>query len=652
MSRVLIVNMPFSNLRWPNLGPSLLKAALKRLGIGCDIAYLNFDFAERLGLDTYYWIADCFAFVLGGERLFAKDYFGSQLPDDERYFRDVLLAADPELSEQDRRDFEAAAQHVEPFLDACMAKIDHSAYRVVGFAASFQQTMPSICLARRIKKLRPQTEIVFGGAACEGPMGIELLRRFPVIDYVFLGESDLTFPTVVRQILAGETVRLPAGVVGRESLACEGRGTAQARTEPPPSPRHGDLEQCAVGLDEFEAVLSPPDPGLFIVRNMDELPYPDFDDYFDRWRTSPLRSQIEPLLFYETSRGCWWGQKHHCAFCGLNGSTLVYRSKSPGRAVDELRWLVERYGVHRACSADNILDYRYFGTFLPLLKAARLDLAFVYEMKTNLTRQQVQVLLDAGLGAAQLGIESFITPVLRLVGKGANAVQNLQALKWFSEAGIEVKWNLLYGFPGENPADYAWLAQLLPALYHLAPPLAIGRVRMDRFAPYFDRPEAFGMVNPRANRAFAYVYPFPQQVLDRIAYYYEFDFADGRDPLSYAAKAVEAAQTWQQLKGTVTLSYSDHSDGVLMLHDTRPCAAAFQRRLIGLERDIYLYCDTGRPLRRILEHVRQLRDAQQADEARLRRILQEWIDARIMVLLDDRYLSLALRAPADRGGAA
>ena len=72
MSRVLIVNMPFSNLRWPNIGPSLLKAALQRRGIGCDVAYLNFDFAEQIGWDDYYWLSDHFGFVLGGERLLPR----------------------------------------------------------------------------------------------------------------------------------------------------------------------------------------------------------------------------------------------------------------------------------------------------------------------------------------------------------------------------------------------------------------------------------------------------------------------------------------------------------------------------------------------------------------------------------------------------
>ncbi len=37
---------------------------------------------------------------------------------------------------------------------------------------------------------------------------------------------------------------------------------------------------------------------------------------------------------YETSRGCWWGQKKHCTFCGLNPLGMNYRAKSPERAVE------------------------------------------------------------------------------------------------------------------------------------------------------------------------------------------------------------------------------------------------------------------------------------------------------------------------------
>jgi radical SAM superfamily enzyme YgiQ (UPF0313 family) len=660
MSRVLIVNMPFSNLRWPNLGPSLLKAGLARRGIACDIAYLNFDFAERVGLEQYAWIADSFGFVLGGERLFARHYFDG-LPDDESYYRDVLLAADAGVSDRDRRDFEAIGRHVGPFLEQCLASIDWSRYAIVGFAASFQQTMPSMCLARQIKRIRPEMKIVFGGAACEGPMGIELLRQFPLVDYVFLGEADRTFPAVVEQIVAGGPVHVPPGVVGREA-----RQRPPAGREPPsppaPLPQAGEgsavtlpLPQAGEGSSapaphatpgrhgrsrDAQAAEGGEDSQACMVADLDELPYPDFDDYFARWRASPLRDQIEPLLFYETSRGCWWGQKRHCLFCGLNGATLAYRSKSPRRAVDELVHLAGRYGVRRACSADNILDHRYFDTFLPLLNSASIGLSFAYEMKTNLTRRQVQRLLDAGLGAAQLGIETFSTPILRQIGKGASALQNLQTLKWFSEAAIEVKWNLLYGFPGEDPAEYARLAELLPLLVHLHPPLAVGRVRLDRFSPYFEDPNRHGMKNPRPNRAFGYVYPFPEDSLARLAYYFEFEYADGRNVLDYAAPVLAAAETWQQLKGTVTLRQFDRGDGVLIDSDTRPCATAFQHRLTGLERAVVLECDAGQTLGKLAERTG-------TSPTQLRRALDRLLADRLMVCLDGRYLSLALWAPRE-----
>lgn len=610
MPPVVLVNMPFSSLRWPNLGPSLLKAALTRRRVESEIVYFNFDLAERLGAEHYAWLADQFAFVLGGERLFAKEYFGRRLPDDDRYYEDVLAAADGGMSEADRGAFEATERSVGPFLDDCLEAVDWAACRVVGFAASFQQTMPSICLARRIKRRHPHVRIVLGGAACEGPMGIELLRQFPELDYVFLGEADLTFVPVVQRLLAGERPELPPGVIGRETL---GPNT------------------------------QPPRPEQVLVRDLDSLPYPDFDDYFARLARSSVRDDVHPTLFFETSRGCWWGQKHHCKFCGLNGGALAYRSKSAGRAVDELAYLVDRHDVHQACSSDNILDHAYFDTFLPMLKRAGLDLAFVYEMKTNLKRSQVEILLEAGLGAAQLGIETFLTSVLKLAGKGATALQNLQTLKWFSEPGIEVKWNLLYGFPGENSKDYAALAELLPSLVHLAPPLAVGRVRLDRFSPYFEAPQQYGMANPRPNRAFRHVYPFDDASLGRLAYYYEYDYADGRNPLDYAGDALEAVQRWQELGDTVTLRQLDRSDGLLILTDTRPDAAAFQHRLLGVEREIYLFCDSGRKLEEIVEHVSE----EPLDEAHMRRLLDGWIADRLMVYLDGRYLSLALRAAGD-----
>ena len=614
MNQVLLINMPFSGLYWPNLGLGLLKAALARRRIDCEVAYLNYDFAERVGLEQYTWVSDSFAFVLGGERLFSPFYFDAALPGDEEYYREILLKSDAEMLPDEFADYLATSEQIGPFLDAAIAKFDWSKYSVVGFTNSFQQTMPSLCLAKRIKQANPDVRILFGGAACEAEMGVELLRCFKEIDYVFLGEADLTFPTLVEALLEQSRTgtpfdTLPHGVVGRE-------------------------------LPQAEWDSRPATAANTLVKEMDSLPVPDFDDFFNRHAASPFRETITPLLFFETSRGCWWGQKQRCTFCGLNGLGISYRSKSPQHAVEELQTLVERYDIHQGVAADNIFDHRYFNTFLPQLREANLDFSFVYELKTNLRRDQVNSLLNAGLGGAQLGIETFIPSVLKLINKGATASHNLQVLKWLSESGVEVKWNLLYGFPQENAEDYAAMVDLLPALSHLVPPQAVGRVRLDRFSRYFENPEAYGMTNPRPNEAFRYVYSLPEASLAKMAYYYEFDYADGRDPLDYAQGLIDAVHQWQELDRTVALRKFDRDDGTLIITDTRPCALEFQYRMHDWEREAYLYCDTGRTRKEIVAFLSE-RFPHCVEESSLNSTLEEWLSRKLAVELEGRIHALA-----------
>lgn len=616
MSHVLLVHMPFANLRWPSLALGLLKAGLQREGIACDVAYLNFDFAELVGTETYQWLADQFAFVLGGERLFAKHRFPGALPSDDAYYREVLQFADRRFDDSDRREFESAATHVEPFLDRCMARVAWERYSVVGFTTTFQQTLPSLCLARRIRERAPGVKLAFGGAACEAEMGLELIARFPEIDYVFLGEADYAFPKLVTQVLRGDPVELPPGVAARDDTT---------DTLAPAC--------CEIG--------PPTDADQLLVRDLDALSFPNFDDYFAALEKSRLQPRIDPLLFAETSRGCWWGERRQCAFCGLNGAALGFRAKSPRRALDELRHLADRYRVRRFALADNILDPRYFDTLLPMLRDSGLQLAFEYEMRPRLSREQIDVMVAAGLGAAQLGVESFSTPILRLLNKGIRAIDNLQTLKWLTEAGVEVKWNLLWGVPGEDPADYRTMAELLPLIVHFSPPIAVGQVRADRFSPFFRNPEHYGIRNLRPHRAFRFVYPLPEDSLRRLAYYFEHDPPNGCDPRTYVGPVLDAVAEWQRVHHRARLSGSIQDDGTLVLSDTRPCATAFQHRLRGIQREVYLYCDTGRSLGELVRFAREFRADPLPGEQPVRQLLADWTAARLVVEIDQRYLALA-----------
>ena len=104
------------------------------------------------------------------------------------------------------------------------------------------------------------------------------------------------------------------------------------------------------------------------IEDLDALPYPDYGDYFAQM--SPAQAETIPRqLAVETARGCWWGAKKHCTFCGLNGATLAFRSKSPDRAYDEITTLCRRYGTATVNCVDNILDPAYIETLFPRLAA-------------------------------------------------------------------------------------------------------------------------------------------------------------------------------------------------------------------------------------------------------------------------------------------
>src|ERR1019366_5910563 len=76
---------------------------------------------------------------------------------------------------------------------------------------------------------------------------------------------------------------------------------------------------------------------------LDDVPVPEFGEYFRRLDELGLTRRVRPQVPLEIARGCWWGQKHHCIFCGLNGSQMVFFDKSPARVVEEIRAL-KRHG--------------------------------------------------------------------------------------------------------------------------------------------------------------------------------------------------------------------------------------------------------------------------------------------------------------------
>src|SRR5205823_1478657 len=112
---------------------------------------------------------------------------------------------------------QACRQQVEDYLEDCLRQHDWGNYRIVGFTSVFQQHMASLALAKRLKARFPHLNILFGGANCEGPMGLATLRAFPFIDAVCVGEGDTAFPAYVAAFLE-DRPHAVSNIVTREQL--------------------------------------------------------------------------------------------------------------------------------------------------------------------------------------------------------------------------------------------------------------------------------------------------------------------------------------------------------------------------------------------------------------------------------------------------
>jgi len=308
--------------------------------------------------------------------------------------------------------------------------------------------------------------------------------------------------------------------------------------------------------------------------------------------------------------------------------------------VDELLYLRGEYGVPRIDSVDNILDLRYITQVFPELKRRGADIEMFYEVKSNLKLAQLAALAEGGVRIVQPGIESFSDSVLALMRKGVTGFQNMQLLKWSEEVGILPAWNILAGFPGEDPAEYEWTADVLPLLTHFEPPTACAPIRLDRFSPLFTRAEASGLRRVRPTRAYYYVFPLGRRELNRLAYFFDFDYADGRKPASYVERASREVVLWREArfgKNPPRLDAVLQADGQVALEDSRGRARTPRTVLSDSDADTYLACDAVQNTRAIAARLEDRYTTGQVLQS-----LRTLADSGVLLSRGDHHLSLAV----------
>ena len=509
-TKVALVTMPFTYSKFPSIQLGTLSALLKSQGIDVKTFHLNLLFAHKIGVPLYEILCEKRGLI--GEWLFSSILFRDN-PKHAQYpqvfkpvFEDTAREAGCPMSYLEEIEQKIAPQ----FLTWAMTTYDWGQYEVVGFTSTFDQNVASLTMAKLIKDLYPHVRIVFGGANFDGEMGLEHFRAFPWIDYVVVGEGEEVFLPLVKHILTGKEDIIPPGVAHRQD--------GQIHLTP-----HSKL------FTDFQW-MGPP----------------DYDDYFESLKELETQGStgLNRILLYEGSRGCWWGEKHHCTFCGLNAQAMQFRAKSPEQVSAELDYLSNRHDTTRFRLVDNIIDMKYVDGLFGKFAQAHLDLDVFMETKSNLTKRQIQILAQGGVKCMQPGIESLSAAQLKEMDKGVSPLQNIQCLKWSRYYNIDVSWNILLGFPQETNEDYQRQIDIIPSLLHLQPPESTGKLWLERFSPYYMRPEQYGIRLTGPDPAYAYVYDERKVDLNKIAYDFEYE-ADWKVDASYYEELVRQVNSWR-----------------------------------------------------------------------------------------------------------
>jgi len=603
MKPVALISMPTLSARFPSFQLALLKPTLERAGIPVQTFSLFMYFGARIGWKVSETIADVWPSMVG-EWIWTKAAFGDEIePHDAQYFKayeHIFKAICSRAGCTVKRFQKIRDKHAPEFIDYCANTVDWSRFSLIGLSVVFQQTLASLALAKAIKQRYPHIPIVLGGASLEDDIADEIMRECPQVDYIHCGDAELSFPEMVKRLDRGESMEGVRGVMWRNEGKTEYAGRAP----------------------NFAA--------------MDETPLPDFDEYFYARREGgyeDYEDACEPMIPIETARGCWWGEKHHCTFCGLNRSGMEFRAKSPEQVLEQLDQLSRKYGVFSFNAIDNIMAPEYTDKLFRRLAEANTDLEIHYEIRPNLSRTQLGRMRKGGLYSVQPGVESLATNVLKSMRKMTTGMRNVELIKWCTYYGISCMYNILMRFPGETEEDYRMQAALVPKIAHLQPPWGIVKARADRGSPMFTEPETQSI--RRLKPALCYDYIFPKRFnLERVSYYFDHEMDNVVDEEHYD-DLLEGVAKWQQ-------SWTDEGHPFLRYRK------AFSSIVIedGRRRKwrTYSYSDGAAALYEYCADARTPRDIATAmgSDLWVQQALDDFVAKDLMLSMDGRYLSLAL----------
>ncbi len=274
------------------------------------------------------------------------------------------------------------------------------------------QIVPGLTLCRLIKETNPDVHLTIGGSIFTRL--VDNLRRCP-------GLFELTDDFIVFE---GETALL--------ELVNQLSGKREFNKVP-----------NLIYRENGKITVNQP----FYSENIHALPAPNYDGF-------PLRLYLSPetVLPVQFSRGCYYKD---CAFCALTLDHQNFRQKDPGKTVDELQLLVDKYQTPYFFFTDECFALSPTKRMCQQIIDRKLNVQWTAEMRfeKNLSRDLLNLMRDAGCLKIVFGLETFNQRVMDFMKKGIKQESVRRITEDCLDLDIGIHCYIIVGFPTEKEEE-------------------------------------------------------------------------------------------------------------------------------------------------------------------------------------------------------
>ena len=267
-------------------------------------------------------------------------------------------------------------------------------FKLIGFTTTCITMKNVIELTYIVKKNFSDVYVSYGGHMATFSAA-EMMEKCPAIDFVVLGEGELTMLELANALEEKTDLSNVKGIVYR-------KGDKIVQNE-----------------------------GRPLIQNLDMLPFPDRDQF-------EQHNKNFQYLRISSSRGCLGNCGFCSSFVGRMQKGARWRGRTPKNVVDEIEWLVKKYNFHTYDFVDSTFEdpgeigKERIKNIAEELIRRNLNIyyncCFRAENWSDADASLLNLLVDSGLEKVNIGFESGNDRCLKILNKRATMEDNWRAI--------------------------------------------------------------------------------------------------------------------------------------------------------------------------------------------------------------------------------